>query len=138
MSPERSIIYLIDDDTSVRRALGRVMTHGGLEWEAYDSAESFLANAHPGEKGCIVADMTMPGLSGIDLKILLDSARVRLPLILLTAQDTEETRAAARNAGASAYFRKPVDIQALLDAVLWALSNPPPLFTAEPDPIHRD
>ncbi|MEO5715684.1 MAG: response regulator [Luteolibacter sp.] len=131
MTTGRSIIYLVDDDTSVRRALGRVMTHGGLEWEAYDSAESFLADARPAGNGCIVADMTMPGLSGIDIKVLLDSARIRLPLILLTAHDTEETRAAARNAGASAYFRKPVDIQALLDAVRWALSNPPPVFPTE-------
>ena len=131
MSPQRPIIYLIDDDTSVRRALGRVMTLGGLEWQAFDSAESFLASTRPGRHGCIVADMTMPGISGLDLKILLDSSSIHLPLILLTAHDTEETRAAARNAGASAYFRKPVDIQALLDAVRWALSNPPPLFSGE-------
>ena len=127
MAGNRSIIYLIDDDDSVRRALGRVMTHGGLEWEAYDSAESFLSGARPGDNGCIVADMTMPGMSGLDLKILLESSRLHLPLILLTAQDTEQTRAAARSAGAAAYFRKPVDIQALLDAVQWALhpSVPP-------------
>ena len=123
MSPGHSTIYVIDDDDSVRRALGRIMTSAGLDWEGYDSAESFLEGARPGAAGCIVADMTMPGLTGLDLKLLLDAAKVRLPLILLTAQDTEETRAAARHAGAAAYFRKPVDIQALLDAIQWA-ANP--------------
>jgi FixJ family two-component response regulator len=116
-----STIFIIDDDTSVRRALGRVMTLAGFEWEAYDSAESFLATAKPTDSGCIVADMTMPGMSGLDLKILLDSTHIRLPLILLTAQDTEETRTAARQAGAAAYFRKPVDIHALLDSIQWAI-----------------
>lgn len=120
MSAGFSTIYVIDDDASVRRALGRIMTSAGLDWEAYDSAESFLEVARPGGGGCIVADMTMPGLTGIDLKLLLDASSVRLPMILLTAQDTEETRAAAREAGAAAYFRKPVDIQALLDAIQWA------------------
>ena len=138
MAQEQPIIYLIDDDTSVRRALGRVMTLGGLEWEAFDSAESFLRKVRPGRNGCIVADMTMPGISGLDLKILLDSSSIDLPLILLTAHDTEEMRTAARTAGASAYFRKPVDIQALLDAVRWALSNPPPHFSGETNPIRTD
>jgi len=120
----RPIIYLLDDDTSVRRALGRVMTHAGLEWQAYESAESFLADIKPGATGCIVADMTMPGMSGLDLKVLLDSSEIDLPLILLTAHETEEMRASARRCGAAAYFRKPVDMQALLDAVQWASSSP--------------
>ena len=120
MALGRSTIYIIDDDASVRRALVRVMTQAGLPAEAFESAEAFLAGLRQDDTGCIVADMTMPGMSGLDLKGLLESARVHLPLVLLTAHDTDETRAAARNAGAAAYFRKPVDIQALLDAVRWA------------------
>lgn len=126
MIPGRSTIFIVDDDASVRRALGRVMSSAGLEWEAFDSAEEFLAKAHPGMVGCIVADMTMPGMSGLELKTVLDAAGIHLPLILLTAHDGEEMRAAARSAGAAGYFRKPVDTQALLDAIRWA-SNPPPL-----------
>jgi FixJ family two-component response regulator len=120
MPPTTPTVFLIDDDTSVRRALGRVMTSAGLDWKDYDSSESFLAEARPSNDDCIVADMTMPGMSGLDLKARLDASGIHLPLILLTAHDTDETRAAARQAGASAYFRKPVDIQALLDAVKWA------------------
>jgi len=113
-------IYLIDDDASVRRALGRVMAVARLEWEAYDSAEAFLTSAKPAELGCIVADMTLTGMSGLDLKAVLDTRGVHLPFILLTAHDTEEARSAARAAGATAYFRKPVDIEALLDAIQWS------------------
>ena len=120
MSPGRPTIYLIDDDASVRRALGRVMNLARLDWEAYDSAEAFLASARPAELGCIVADMTMSGMSGLELKALLDAKGVHLPFILLTAHDTGETRNAARLAGAAACFRKPVDIEALLDAIQWS------------------
>ena len=120
MSPGHLTIYLIDDDASVRRALGRVMCLARLEWEAYESAEAFLASARPAEFGCIVADMTLTGMSGLDLKAELDARGIYLPFILLTAHDTEETRNAARLAGAAAYFRKPVDIEALLDAIQWS------------------
>jgi FixJ family two-component response regulator len=121
MIASESTIHLIDDDASVRRALGRLMTHARLKWQTHDSAESFLASARTNEGGCIVADLTLPGISGLELKRMLDSARVDLPLILLTAHDSEEVRTAARAAGAAAYFRKPVDMEALLDAIRWAL-----------------
>jgi FixJ family two-component response regulator len=130
MGAVRSIIFVIDDDVSVRRALCRVMSSAGLEWEAFESAEEFLAKAHPAMAGCIVADMTMPGMSGLELKRLLAASGNHLPLILLTAHDNEETRAAARSAGAAAYFRKPVDTQALFDAIQWA--SKPPVLPASP------
>lgn len=121
MRADDPIIHLVDDDASVRRALGRLMTHARLRWQAHDSAESFVAAARMGESGCVVADMTLPGMSGLELKQLLDSSRIDLPLILVTAHDSEEMRAAARAAGAAAYFRKPVDMEALLDAIRWAI-----------------
>lgn len=127
-------IHLIDDDASVRRALGRLMTHARLKWQAHDSAESFLAAARLNDGGCIVADMTLPGMSGLQLKQLLDSSRVDLPLILLTAHDSEEVRTDARAAGAAAYFRKPVDMEALLDAIRWTLQ---PAASARHTPTYR-
>lgn len=120
MTSESLTIYLIDDDASVRRALGRVMNLSRLDWQAFDSAEAFLASGKPAELGCIVADLSLTGMSGLDLKSELDARGVHLPFILLTAHDTEETRNAARVAGAAAYFRKPVDIEALLDAIQWS------------------
>jgi arylsulfatase A-like enzyme len=68
MKQSSPTIYLIDDDASVRRALGRVMALARLDWEAYDSAESFLASTKPAEFGCIVADMTLTGMSGLELQ----------------------------------------------------------------------
>jgi FixJ family two-component response regulator len=123
-------IFIIDDDASIRRALGRVMTSAGLPWEAYESADQFLATADLGKAGCIVADMTLLGMSGLELKIRLNAMRHELPLIFITAHDSEEMRAAARDAGAAAFFRKPVDTQALLDAIEWALHPPAPKATA--------
>lgn len=124
MPLSRYIVYLIDDDASVRRSMGRVLTSAGLKWEAFASADDFLL-AHPkGSAGCIVADMTMPGTSGLDLKRSLNQAASNTPVILLTAHDTEEMRLAAREAGAAAFFRKPVDAQALLDAIAWAAGTP--------------
>jgi FixJ family two-component response regulator len=117
-------IFIIDDDASIRRALGRVMKSAGLAWESYESADQFLAAADLGNVGCIVADITLIGMSGLDLKIRLNAMRHELPLIFLTAHDSAEMRAAAREAGAAAFFRKPVDTQALLDAIHWALHTP--------------
>ena len=120
-----STIFFIDDDASVRGALQRVMTSAGLDSEGFASAEDFMAGAKFNKGGCIVADMDMLGMSGLELKHRLNAAHSDLPLIFLTAQDTEEMRAAAHQAGAVGCFRKPVDTQALLDAVRWALNHHP-------------
>jgi len=118
-------IFIVDDDASVRRALGRVMTSAGLASRAFASVEEFLAEAGVHAAGCIVADMTLPGLSGLDLKNRLNAAHSDVPVIFLTAHDTEEMRRAARDAGATGFFRKPVDSQALLDAIRWTSSSYP-------------
>lgn len=123
MAKERGTIFIIDDDASVRRALGRVMTSAGFGSKAFASAEEFIEGGGLDAVGCIVADMTMTGMSGVDLKHLLNAAHSQLPIILLTAHDTEEARAAAREAGAAGFFRKPLDTQALLDAIEWALNQ---------------
>jgi FixJ family two-component response regulator len=123
MPPERPTIFIVDDDASVRRALGRVMTSAGLNYLAYESVEAFLATSPESKPGCIVADMTLPGMSGLELKQALNTAHSQLPVIYLTAHDSPESRGAAQEAGAEGYFRKPVDTQALLDAVQWVLNE---------------
>jgi FixJ family two-component response regulator len=123
----RPTIFIIDDDESVRRALVRIMTIEGFDSKAFASAEDFIAGTLPDADGCVVADMTMPGMSGLDLKHLLNTSTCpNLPVIFLTAHDTKEMRAAAHAAGAAGYFRKPVDKQALLDAIRWALNHSQP------------
>lgn len=126
MASDPPTIFVIDDDASIRRALGRVMTSAGFVWESFASADQFLAYANLTKPGCIIADMTLEGMSGLDLKNQLNATHHDLPLIFLTAHDTEEMRTSAREAGAAGFFRKPVDTQALLDAIEWALQQPSP------------
>ncbi len=114
-------VFIIDDDASVRRALGRVMTTGGLDWKSFGSVEEFLDGGESVAEGCIVTDLVRPGMDCVELRKRLESARAQLPLIILTANETEEAQAVARDTGAVAYFRKPVDSNALLDAVRWAI-----------------
>jgi FixJ family two-component response regulator len=121
-----SKIYLVDDDASIRRALGRVMASAGFEHEAFASAEDFLATADAAGAACVVADTRLPGMSGLDLIRRAASTFPGLPFILVTANDEEETRREARSAGAAAFFRKPVDAEALLDTIRWAIRPPVP------------
>jgi FixJ family two-component response regulator len=117
-------VFLIDDDESVRRSLGRVLSSAGVQWQSFASADAFLEAAPQTARGCVVADITMPGTSGLELLRLLQNTGSPPPVILITAHDTNEIRLAAREAGAAAFFRKPVDSQALLDAIAWAAGGP--------------
>lgn len=120
MSTARNILIL-DDDPSVLRALGRVIAASGCEWQGFPSAEVFLRDADLARADCIIADVSLPGMSGLDLLSQLQSTGGAPPFIIVTANDDDEMRHASRLAGATAFFRKPVDSQALLDAVDWAI-----------------
>ena len=116
------MVYLIDDDESVRRALRRLLRSAGLDVEAFSSAGEFLQSGNFGEKGtCIILDIRMPGMTGFDLQEKLASMGIRIPVIVISAFDDAETRERARKLGATAFFRKPVDGQALIDAIHWAM-----------------
>jgi FixJ family two-component response regulator len=119
---EGRVVYLIDDDESVRRALQRLLRSAGFEVKAYSSAEKFLQSGNLEEKrACLILDIRMPGLTGFDLQQKLISKGVRMPVITVSAFDDAETRERARKLGATAFFRKPVDGQALIDAIHWAM-----------------
>jgi FixJ family two-component response regulator len=126
--PEESkpIIYVVDDDESVRRALKRLFRSAGMDVRVSESGRRFLDSEFTEENACLVADVKMPELGGLELQQELIDRGSELPVILITGFDTEETRAQAKKMGVAAYFRKPVDDQALLDAIRWALSKRPP------------
>jgi FixJ family two-component response regulator len=114
------MVYVIDDDESVRKALKRLLRSADLDVEAFSSAEEFLSNSRQGQNACILIDIQMPGLTGFDLQKRLLSQQVRIPVIVISASDDGQTREHARDLGAVGFFRKPVDDQALLDAIWWA------------------
>ena len=123
MAKKRSLTYVIDDDASVRKAFGRLLRSASLDAETFSSAEEFLSNPRQKENACIIIDIRMPSLSGVDLPERLVSEGIRIPVIAISAHDDEETREHAKKLGAVSFFRKPVDDQALLDAIWWAISG---------------
>jgi FixJ family two-component response regulator len=123
---EECKVYLLDDDDSVRKALSRLLRAEGLNSQAFSSGEAFLAGLPETAHGCVVMDIRMPGLTGHDVQQQLRRRGQSIPVIALSAQDDGQARQRARELGAVAYFRKPVDDQALLDSIHWLLSAPAP------------
>jgi FixJ family two-component response regulator len=123
MAKKRSLIYVIVDDESARRACERLLRSANLGTRTFSSAEEFMNSPIQDETGCIIMDMRMPGLTGSDLQKKIASQGIRMPVIVISASDDTQTRERARELGAVAFFRKPVDDQALLDAIWWAISG---------------
>lgn len=117
------IVYIVDDDDDVRNGLARLLRSAGLEPRPYDNAERFLDEVRDTARGCILLDITMPRMSGPQVQARLNERRVGLPVITVSARDDDETRAWARGLGARMFLRKPVDAQALLDAINWVTSS---------------
>ena len=113
-------VYVVDDDESVRRALGRLLKSAGIQALIFASAEEFLQSEFHTEDACLVTDIRMPGLSGLELQQELLKRHIDIPVVFVTAFDSDDARTQARLAGAAGYFRKPVDDHALLDAIAWA------------------
>ena len=119
------IIYVVDDDASVRQALKLLFLSAGMKVKTFERAEDFLKCKLKEEKACLITDIKMKGQSGFELQQQLSEKRSKIPIIFLTAFDSRRSRLKAKQAGAVGYFRKPVDDQALLDVIHWALSNDP-------------
>jgi FixJ family two-component response regulator len=119
------IVHIVDDDESVRKGLSRLMRSLGIESHAYATPESFLADAHNEPHACVLMDITMPRMSGLELGAKLRRQGVDLPMIAVSARDDDETRHLARELGVRFFLRKPVDDQALLDAISWVVDEAP-------------
>jgi FixJ family two-component response regulator len=116
-------VYIVDDDPAVREALARFMRSAGLRVELFASVIDLLDKGRFDEPLCIVADIRLPDISGLELPAFLAQQGRPRPVIFITAYDTDENRSAAHRAGAAAFFRKPVDGEALLDAINWAVGE---------------
>jgi FixJ family two-component response regulator len=115
------VVYIVDDDDAVRDGLARLLRAAGLEPRPYQSAERFLEEVANAANACVLLDITMPRLTGPQVQERLNEALITLPVISLSARDDDETRAWARSLGARMFLRKPVDDQALLDAINWVV-----------------
>ena len=114
------VISVVDDDPSVRRALGRLLQAVGYRVEVFASADEFLDSAPIGRIACLVLDVRLDGMSGLDLQERLAAEQHRFPVIVITAHDDPATRLRVQQAGAAAYLAKPFDGATLLAAVAGA------------------
>jgi two-component system response regulator FixJ len=114
-------IAIIDDDESVRHALRRLVQSAGWKALPFASAEEFLQSPGRPPLCCLILDMRLPGLSGLELKKQLDAAGRIVPVIFITAFASEHIREQALQAGAIAFLGKPFEEQALLDALALAV-----------------
>ena len=123
MAIKQCLVYVIDDDESVRRSFGRLLRSAGLKGETFASAEEFFAQPKQAEDSCILVDIRMPGTTGFDFQQRLNERCMTIPTIVVSASDDELIREHAKQLGAVAFFRKPVDDQALIDAIWWAING---------------
>jgi len=123
MAKKQPTVYVIDDDESVRRASQLLFQSVNFDVQTFCSAEEFLETASLRDRSCIILDMRISRMTGLDLQRELVARKIGIPVIVVSAYNDEPTRQRARELGAVAFFRKPVDGQALLDAILWAISG---------------
>jgi FixJ family two-component response regulator len=120
------VVYVVDDDASVRRALTRLLRAYGLQTMAFASAEAFLQIEFRKPEACLILDIQMPGMTGWELLAELKAAGRMLPVIIITAYHEEPTPERMQQAGIVAYLRKPFDEQALLEALQRVATQGPP------------
>src|SRR2546422_2314519 len=123
-SPESPLVSIVDDDISVRRSTRRLLCSSGLRAEAFASAEDFLQSGHVGETACLLLDVRMPGMDGLELQRRLAETDRIIPIIFLSARASEEEERRALRAGAANFLRKPVSKEALLHAIRTVLESP--------------
>jgi FixJ family two-component response regulator len=117
------MISVVDDDPSVRRALIRLLQAAGYAVEAFGSAADFLASAPNGRSACLVLDVQLDGMTGLDLRERLVAERSAIPIIFITARDDAATRLRIQEAGAPRYLPKPFVGASLLAAIASAVGS---------------
>jgi FixJ family two-component response regulator len=123
MSEPESIVFVVDDDPSVRSAIKRLIVCVGLQVELFESAQEFLASKLPNVPSCLVLDVRLPGISGLALQRHLAEANVQIPIIFITAHGDVPMTVRALKAGAVEFLTKPFHDQDLLDAIQLALER---------------
>ena len=117
------LVVIVDDDELMRSALHGLMKEAGFQALTFTSAEEFLNSGEQQRAACLITDIRMPGMSGLDLQSKLNRDRIRIPIIFITALGDEKMRMRALRAGAVEFLSKPLDHDALLDTVRAALNS---------------
>ena len=118
-----SFVAIVDDDDLMRGALQGLLKASALRVRAFASAEEFLNSHDRGHAACLIADIRMPGMSGLDLQARLSAEQIRIPTIFITAHGDARMRTQAMRAGAVEFLEKPFDDEVLLDSVRAALAR---------------
>ncbi len=117
------MVAVIEDDESYRGAIQRLLKSAGLSVQSFASAEDFLSAGLQHETGCLITDIRMPGMSGLDLQTKLNADQCPIPTIFITAHGDEDMRLQAMRGGAVKFMVKPFDCAALLECVRVALEG---------------
>lgn len=118
-----NMVAIVDDDDLMRGALQGLLKAVGVPARAFASAEEFLNSGHQREIGCLITDIRMPGMSGLELQAKLNAEHCKIPTIFITAHGDEKMRMQALRAGAVEFMAKPFDDEVLLESVRAALAK---------------
>jgi two-component system, LuxR family, response regulator FixJ len=116
-------VFIVDDDEAMRESLRWLISSVQLNVETYASASEFLENYHPGVSGCLVLDVRMPGMSGLELQEKLAKEQIALPVIIITGHGDVPMAVRAMKSGAVDFIQKPFNDQVLLDRIQFALDR---------------
>jgi len=120
---EGATVFVVDDDRAVRESLAMLVQSAGLAAETFESAQAFLDAYHPDRRGCLITDIRMPGMSGLELQERLTNDDLRIPVIVLTGYGNVPAAVRALKGGAVDFVEKPFNPEALLDLVQQALAK---------------
>ena len=118
-------VAVVDDEASVRTALGRLLRLADFDVAAFESGEAFLASLAASHASCVLLDVHMPGLSGFDIQARLRAAHVGIPVVFMTASDDKGLDAIASAAGGTCLLRKPFSSAVLLESICAAIRSRP-------------
>jgi FixJ family two-component response regulator len=117
------VVSVVDDDGAFRSALQRLLKSAGFPVRSFTSAEDFLKSGQQRDTGCLISDIRMPGMSGLDLQAKLNADHCPIPIIFITAHSDEKMRLQAMRGGAVKFLAKPFDDAILLESVRTALKR---------------
>lgn len=123
MKTEQQTVFIVDDDEDIREALSLLMRSVGIRPKAFASAREFLHHVNPYDSGCLVLDIRMPEMNGMELQAELHKRRIKMPIVFLTGHGDVPLAVAAMKAGAYDFIQKPLDAHRLVISVMKALKG---------------